>query len=234
MYRGKLVSLILPAYNESESIKGVVNGFKKTGVVDEIVVVDNNSKDETAQIAKSLKGVTLINEKKQGYGFAIRRGLKEAKGDYLVLCDCDNTYKAEDIGKLLRYANKYDLVFSTRTNKKFILKGSNMYGLRRIANIFVGRLIQFLFHGSTHTDPGATFRLVNRKAYEVLKNKFTVGGVNFQPELTILALNYDFKIKEVPVYYGARTGLSKISGSFWGGIKTAVKMLKVIFEYKLN
>lgn len=234
MYKNKKVSLILPAYNEEESILSVINGFSRVGVIDEIIVIDNNSKDQTSKLAKATKKAKVITEKKQGYGHALQKGMRVAKGDLLVLCDTDNTYTPKDIFKLLKYSQKFDCVFSTRTNKAFHVKGGNMRGARRWANIAVGRLIQLLFSGPTITDPGATFRLINKNVFNKLKNKFTVGGVHFQPELTIQLLLNGFTIKEVPVRYGARTGKSKISGPLWGGIKTARKMLTVILYYRLR
>lgn len=233
MYKNKRVSLVLPAYNEEESIVSVINGFFEVGVIDEIIVVDNNSKDQTAKLAKVTKKAKVVKEGKQGYGHALQKGMRVAKGDLLVLCDTDNTYTPKDIFKLLRYSSKFDCVFSTRTNKAFHIKGGNMRGVRRWTNIMVGRLIQILFWVSTVTDPGATFRLINKKVFDNLKDKFTVGGVHFQPELMILAFLNGFSVKEVPVRYGARTGTSKISGPIWGGVKTARKMLTVIFYYRL-
>ncbi len=233
MYKGKKLSLILPAYNEEESISDVILNFSKVRVFDEIIVVDNNSQDKTIKLAKATQKAIVIKEKKQGYGYALRKGMAKAKGDILVLCDSDNTYTPEDVFKLLKYSHKFDLVFSTRTNKKYHLKGGNMRGVRRWVNIFVGKIIQVLFSGPSLSDPGATFRLINRHAYEKIKSLFTVGGVHFQPELSILALLHGFTIKEVPVRYGARTGKSKISGPLIGGIKTARKMVSVILYYRL-
>lgn len=234
MYKNKRISLILPAYNEEESIISVINGFSEIGIIDEIIVVDNNSKDQTVKLAKTTKKAKVVKEIKQGYGHALQKGMKVATGDILILCDTDNTYMPKDIFKLLKYSHKYDLVFSTRTNKKFHLKGGNMRGMRRWANIFVGKIIQIFFNGPSMTDPGATFRLINKKVFESLKDKFTVGSVHFQPELTILAIINGFTLKEVAVRYGARTGKSKISGSLKGGIKTAKKMVEIIFSYRLK
>lgn len=232
MYKAKKVSLILPTYNEEESITRVILNFQKVGVIDEIIVVDNNSKDSTIKLAKVIKMVRVIKEKKQGYGFALRKGFQKASGDLIVLCDADNTYKASDLKKLLVMSHKYDFVFATRTDKK-LSKGSNMDWLRRNANIIVGRMIQILFAGPKMTDPGATFRLLNRNALKIIEPYFSVGGGHFQPELTTLGLLHNFKIVEVPVYYGSRTGESKISGPLIGGIKTAKAMIAVIIHHRL-
>lgn len=234
MYKKKTISLILPAYNEEESITRMIDEFADVGVVDEIIVVDNNSKDNTVKLAKATGKARVVREKRQGYGYALRKGLSAAKGDLLILCDCDNTYRASDIKKLLAQSDDFDCVFATRTKPKYNLPGSNMGWLRRNANIAVAKLIQALFNGPNMTDPGATFRLLDRKVYETIKSYFTVGGIHFQPELTILSILNGFKIAEVPVYYAARTGESKISGPFFWGVKTAIKMVGVIFSYRIR
>lgn len=231
MYKNQKISLILPAYNEEESVASVINKFLKLKVIDEILVVDNNSKDNTAKIAKQIKKVNVLREKKQGYGYALRKGLKKATGDLLVLCDVDNTYEARDLFKLLSKSSKYDFVFATRTKRSFNLKGSNMDFLRRIANISVAKLIQVLFRGPNLTDPGATFRLLKKSAYKSIEPYLKVGGGHFQPELTIHALLKGYSIIEVPVYYRGRTGQSKISGSIIGGLRTAKAMVAIIIYY---
>lgn len=234
MYRNKTVSLVLPAYNEEASIVQVIKDFLKTGVVDEIIVVDNNSKDATVELARKTKKVKVVQEKKQGYGYAIWKGLKVARGDLLVTCDADNTYRATDIKRLLARSSNYDFVWATRVDKKYLLKGSNMGILRRTANRAISFMITLFFKGPPLTDLGATFRVLNRKPYQSIRKHFKTGGGNFQPELTILALKRGYRIIEVPVYYGARTGTSKISGSFADGVRIAFKMIGVILGYKFK
>lgn len=234
MYKGKKLSVILPAYNEEESIADVICDFYETDFVDEIIVVDNNSKDKTVQVARRTKKARIVKEKRQGYGYAIWKGLEEAKGDILVTCDADKTYVAEDIKKLLAKSLRYDFVWASRVHKKYLLKGTNMGLVRRTANRAISKLIQILFSGPELTDLGATFRLLNRRPYEKIRQYFRTGGGHFQPELTILALLNRFSITEVPVHYGARSGKSKISGSFIGGLKTAKAMLGLIVQYRIQ
>ncbi|MEK7188381.1 MAG: hypothetical protein AAB685_00830 [Patescibacteria group bacterium] len=109
-----------------------------------------------------------------------------------------------------------------------------MVGIRRLANIIVSKMIQVLYFGPNLTDPGSTFRLISRRIYEKIKNKFTVGGINFQPELQILALTNGFKVTEVPVRYGRRVGESKMSGPFWGGFKIGLVMVKIILSMRIK
>lgn len=235
MYKGKKVSLILPAYNEEDSIAIVINDFYKQKVVDEIVVVDNNSKDKTFTYAKETKKAKVVKEQRQGYGFALWKGLATAKGDILITCDADQTYVASDVLKLLKKSNTADFVWATRVIKPEWSKGSNMGILRRYANIFISRILQILFLSKTTlTDLGSTFRLLNRNPYLAIKKEFKEGGGHFQPELTTLALLHGYKIVETPVYYKARVGESKISGSFLNGVKTAKDMMVLILKKRIE
>jgi glycosyltransferase involved in cell wall biosynthesis len=82
MYKGHKVSLVIPAYNEEETIAMVIRDFKQEEYLDEILIVDNNSKDRTGEIADR-EGARVIKETKQGYGNALRAGMEQAEGDIL-------------------------------------------------------------------------------------------------------------------------------------------------------
>ena len=110
------MSVVFPAYNEEKNIDAAISDFLKTGVVDELIVVDNNSTDRTAAIAKQ-KGAKVVKEEKQGYGFALRAGIKVATGDLVILAEPDGTFEGKDILRLLPYSKNFDLVLGTRTNK---------------------------------------------------------------------------------------------------------------------
>ena len=96
MWKNKKVSVVFPAYNEEGNIATAVKDFLATDVVDELIVVDNNSKDNTAELAKK-SGAKVIKETRQGYGWANRRGLKEAKGDIIITAEPDGTFIGRDI-----------------------------------------------------------------------------------------------------------------------------------------
>ena len=91
MYGSKTVSVVFPAYNEGDNIRRAVEDFFLTGVVDEIVVVDNNSRDATASEAAAARA-RVVCETKQGYGHALRRGLREATGDLIIMAEPDGTF----------------------------------------------------------------------------------------------------------------------------------------------
>src|SRR5687768_1390784 len=139
MYGSKRVSIVLPAYNEEHSIRAAVDDFFATGVVDEVLVIDNNSRDGTFAEA-SLTKARVIKESKQGYGNALRRGLREATGDLIIMAEPDGTFVARDILKLLAYSEDFDMVCGTRTTRELIWAQANMGWFLRIGNWVVAKL----------------------------------------------------------------------------------------------
>jgi glycosyltransferase involved in cell wall biosynthesis len=227
------ISLIFPAYNEEDNIFQAVEEFKNTGLCDEIIVVNNNSKDRTAERAAAA-GARVILETMQGYGAALQRGMKEAKNDYIVLAEPDGTFVAKDLKKLLAYAEDFEMVLGTRTSVELIWAGANMGRFLRYGNVVVAKLLEFLYGGPCLTDCGCTFRLIRRSAYEKIAAKLTVRRSHFLPEMVILALREKIRFIEIPVNYRSRIGESKITGSLKGAVSTGVRMLILIFTYKFR
>ena len=97
MYDGKSIAIVLPAYNEAENIELAVRDFLDVEVVDKVYVVDNNSSDRTAELARKA-GAVVLKETRQGYGWALRRGLQEADADYIILSEPDGTFVATTYG----------------------------------------------------------------------------------------------------------------------------------------
>ena len=133
-------------------------------------------------------GARVVREPRQGYGHALRRGLAEAQGEYVVLAEPDGTFMGKDVLKLLAYADDFDLVLGTRTTRELIWHGANMGWQLRWGNWLVAKLLQVLFGGPSLSDCGCTLRLVRRSAAERLLPRFTVGGSHFLPEMVCLAL----------------------------------------------
>ena len=111
MYQGKKVTVILPTYNEKDSIRKVIQDFEATLIVDEILVINNNAAEGTSEEVAPTSAIEIL-ETRQGYGSAIRRGFKEATGDLIVVCEPDDTFLASDIFKSssafsLVYFSKY-------------------------------------------------------------------------------------------------------------------------------
>ena len=233
MYKNKTISLVLPAFNEQINIKKSIEEFLETGVFDEIIVIDNNSSDNTAEEIKKTSA-TYILEKKQGYGVAIRTGLKNCTGDYIVMCEPDGTFQANDIHKLLSYAEQFDCVFGTRTSKSAIAKDAKMQFYLRVGNILVAKFLSYLFFGPTLSDVGCTFKLISKNSYKQMENQLTVIGSELQPEIMVHAIKNGNSIIEIPVNYLARKGYSKITYNFSSALVLALKMLYLLVSLKFR
>lgn len=232
MYQGKKISLVLPAFNEAKNIDHAIKEFKILGCFDEIVVVDNNSTDETAAISQK-NGARVVKEQRQGYGFALRQGLSQARGDYVVLSEPDGTFVANDVFKLLAPLKDFEMVTGTRTNQKFIAPGANMGFFLRMGNILVAKIIQFLFRTNSLSDCGCTFRALRQSLVKKILPHLKVGGSHFLPETVILTAFSGGTIFEVPVHYQKRVGTSKITGSLRRSFLVALRMLGLICRYRL-
>ena len=148
MWLGHRVSIVFPAYNEEDGIAQAVADFGAIEAVDEVLVVDNNSRDATASRAIAA-GARVVPEPRQGYGNALRRGLAEAQGEYVVLAEPDGTFMGKDVLKLLAYADDFDLVLGTRTTRELIWHGANMGWQLRWGNWIVAKMLQVqtnIFH----------------------------------------------------------------------------------------
>jgi glycosyltransferase involved in cell wall biosynthesis len=231
MHGTKKVSVVLPAYNEEGYIRPAIEDFFVTNVVDEVIVVDNNSRDRTAEEAKMTRA-RVVHERQQGYGHALRRGLTEAAGDIVILAEPDGTFIGRDVLKLLAYADDFDMVCGTRTTRELLWDQANMGWFLRIGNWTVAKMLQFLYGGPSLSDCGCTLRLMHREALEQIRGELTVGGSHFLPEMVILALKRRLKVIEVPVNYRGRVGESKITGNLKGTLKTGFNMIGLIIKYR--
>ncbi|MBI4369645.1 MAG: glycosyltransferase family 2 protein [Elusimicrobia bacterium] len=233
MHQSKKISVVLPAYNEEPHIEAAVREFLAVDVVDELLVIDNNSKDRTGAFAEKA-GAKVIKEIKQGMGHAVRRGLAEASGDWVILAEPDGTFVARDINKFLAYASDFEVVLGTRTAKELIWSGANMGFLLRWGNVGVAKMLEFLFSGCCLTDCGCTFRLFRRDALHRILPHLTVGKSHGLPEMVIMAFLMGIKVIEIPINYRTRVGESKITGTLRGTFKTGFNMIGLILFYRLK
>ncbi|MFN4227466.1 MAG: glycosyltransferase family 2 protein [Candidatus Ratteibacteria bacterium] len=227
------MSVIFPTYNEKDSIRNAIEDFFNSGFVDEIVVVNNNAVEGTDQEVKKTKAV-LVYEKKQGYGYAIQKGLSAATGDYLIISEPDGTFEGKDVIKLLAYSDDFDYVLGTRTTKELIWKGANMNFFLKWGNWAVAKMMEFLYNTTTLTDVGCTMRLIKRPLYEKIKNHFTVGREHFGPEMTLLVIKTGAKFIEIPVNYKPRVGKSSVTGSMKKAFFLGLRMIFLILKYRFK
>lgn len=223
----------MPVYNEEMNIRRAVEDFLAHPAVDEVVAVDNNSRDKSADEIKKTKA-RYVKETEQGYGAALRRGLSEASGDIIVTVEPDGTFRALDLDKLLAYSDDFDAVFGTRSTEGLLLPGAFMPWPVKMGNLAVGFMIHFLFGGPTITDAGCTFKLIHRHAYEKIKHSLTVARSHFQPEFMIRVTQHKLRAVEIPVHYNRRVGAATLTGSTWRAAKVGFKMGLFILETRFR
>ncbi|HOL34694.1 MAG TPA: glycosyltransferase family 2 protein, partial [bacterium] len=140
MWRDKKVSVIFPTYNEKDSIRQAIEDFFGSGFVDEIIVVNNNAIAGTDEEVKKTQA-KIVYEKRQGYGYAIWKGLEQATGDLLIISEPDGTFSGRDVIKLLAYSDDFDYVIGTRTTRELIWHGANMGAFLKWGNWAVAKLL---------------------------------------------------------------------------------------------
>jgi len=231
MWHGRTVSIVLPTYNERESIRQSIEDIVATGVADEIIVVNNNAAPGTSdEVAKT--SAREVCEPRQGYGHAIRRGFQEASGELLIVSEPDGTFLGRDILKLLAYADDFDVVYGSRTARMFIWRGANMGLFLRWGNWAVAKLMEFLFNSTNLTDVGCTMRLIHRRALDRIEPRFTIGGSSFGPEMMILSLLSGLKVIQIPVNYLPRVGESSVTGDFRKAFLLGLTMIGLVLRYR--
>jgi hypothetical protein len=227
------VSVVLPTYNEKDSIRQVILDFFATGAVDEVLVVNNNAAPGTSEEVAGT-GAREIFEPRQGYGAAIRRGLRESKGDSIVVCEPDGTFVARDILKLLAYADDFDVVYGSRTSQQMVLQGANMGFFLRWGNWAVAKYLELLYNATSLTDVGCTMRLIRREVADALADQFRIDGSQFGPEMMILTLRGGYRVVQIPVNYCERVGQSAVTGDPSKALLLGLQMIWLITRHRFQ
>lgn len=231
MWRDQKVSVVFPTYNEKESIRAAIEEFFEDGLVDEIVVVNNNAAPGTDDEVRKTRA-RLVHEARQGYGHAIWRGLAEATGDLLIIAEPDGTFAGGDVIKLLAYSNDVPVVFGTRTSREFVWEGANMGFFLKYGNWAVGKLMEFLFDTTILTDVGCSMRLLRRDAYERIAPQFSIGGSAFGPQIMLLTILNGIPFVEIAVNYRKRVGESSVTGNKLRAAVLGCKMIAMVLRYR--
>jgi glycosyltransferase involved in cell wall biosynthesis len=211
----------------------VIDEFDATGLIDEIIVVNNNAAAGTSEEVAATRA-REVHEPVQGYGAAMRRGFREAKGDLIVVAEPDGTFQGHDTVKMLAYSDDFEVVYGTRTVKELIWKGANMGIFLKWGNYWVGKLMEFLFNSTSLTDVGCTLRCVRREALRDLERHFTIDGSFFGPQMMVLSILMKMKMIQIPVNYTKRVGHSSVTGNKWVAFKLGLRMIWMILGYRLR
>ncbi len=233
MWDGKRISVVLMTLAERGSIRRVIDGFFATGVVDEVVVVNNNAEPGTSGEVAQTRAVEVF-ETRQGYGYAVRRGLLESTGDIVVLAEPDGTFLPEDIRKLLVYSNECEVVFGTRTTRELIWHGANMKWALRWGNWAVAKMIEVLFNTGHLSDVGCSYRLLHRRMADRVAAEMQVGGNHAGAEVMLITVASGARFVEIPVNYLPRVGTSSASGRPLVAVAIGLRMILLILRWRLR
>ena len=224
------VDVIIPAFNEQNSIGSVIHDIPKD-LVRDIIVVDNNSSDETSINAKNA-GATVLKQPIQGYGNACLKGIeyatnKEQPPDVLVFLDADYSDFPQEMNLLLNKIWKgADMVIGNRVKSKRE-KGS-MMPQQIFGNWLACNLMKILY-GYKYEDLGPFRAIKFNKLQEIGMEDKTYG---WTVEMQVKALKLKMNVKQVDVSYRKRIGQSKVSGTVKGSIMAGYKIITTIFKYK--
>jgi glycosyltransferase involved in cell wall biosynthesis len=215
------VSVVIPCLDEEEAVGAVVDeaweGLRRSGREGEVIVVDNDSSDRSAEIAAE-HGATVVTERRRGYGSAYLTGLAAVQGEYIVMGDADRTYPLHELGPFVdRLEDGDDLVLGSRF--KGTIHGDAMPWLnRRVGNPILTGLLN-LFFGVRVSDAHCGMRAVRRDALETLD--LHSGGMEFASEMVFKAFRRGLNVSEIPIDYFPRTGESKLNrvGDAWRHVR---------------
>ena len=227
-----IVKVIIPAYNEENAIAKVIQDIPP--IVDQIIVVNNNSTDNTYNVAKAA-GATVINELKRGYGYACLSGMnyissQETKPDIIVFLDGDYSDYPQQLSQLIApiIEKDIDLVIGARV-KALRERGAMTYP-QKFGN-WLATFLMKLFFGARFTDLGP-FRAI--KYHKLLALHMEDKTYGWTVEMQLKAVKQKYSYVEVPMNYRNRIGVSKVSGTLKGTIFAGIKILTWIFKYSLK
>jgi glycosyltransferase involved in cell wall biosynthesis len=206
------LSVIVPAYNEENSIPTVVESLDQalsaSGFPYEIIVVDDGSTDQTPQKMQDLLVrfphlVTLTHEKNRGYGAALKTGISRSAFDSVMIIDADQTYPVDEIPRLVQAARSHDMVVGSR-----IGPAGHITFFRRPAKFIIKSLAEFLVDHKI-PDLNSGFRIFKKGIFQRFQRMFP-DGFSFTSTLTLISLTRGYNVEYIPIKYLTREGKSKI------------------------
>jgi len=228
------LSIIIPAYNEEkrlgDSLEKIYNFLKDKNFNYEIIVIDDNSTDSTSKVAslsilnQNNRMKILNNPKNTGKGYSIKRGIMEAKGEYILFSDADLSTPIEEIEKLLPIVqSEYDIAIGSRGISGAEIKIHQPFYREYMGKIFNKLVHIFAIKGIKDTQCG--FKLFKRSAAKTIAPKLKINGFAFDVEMLYLAEKLGFKIKEVPVIW-INSFTSKVN-PLYDSLKMFIELLNI-------
>ena len=226
------IKVIIPAFNEQDSIANVIQDIPS--LVEEVIVVSNNSTDLTEVNAKHA-GATVLTENRKGYGYACLKGMdyiskQQSKPDIIVFLDGDYSDYPEELTKIIApiIEDNIDLVIGSRVKE---LREDGAMTPQQIFGNWLATKLMSLFFKAKFTDLGP-FRAI--KYDKLLALNMVDKTYGWTVEMQLKALKQKLSYTEVPVNYRNRIGVSKVSGTIKGSIFAGVKILSWIFKYSFK
>jgi len=236
------ISVVIPAYNEENSIEEVIRDFQKQKFVKNIIVIDNHSSDNTVSISKKLGATVIEKNENKGYAHSVLLGFKESlktDANAILFTESDGTYNGYDIEKLSSYLINADMVLGSRYTQVLSEEGNQNSIMHIWGNIFLAKLIQIKYFSLKHlgaanlTDVGCGMRLVRRNCLEDIipylsknNSEHPIASDAIQIHMTMLTIERNFRFIEVPITFNKRNGKSKLrSDEFFRGIHWGLKFL---------
>ena len=222
------VFVIIPAYNEEENVEQVVTDYKNQKFVKEVIIVDNHSSDKTVEISKSCGATVITKDKNKGFADSCIVGMRESlKSDtnIVVFTECDRTYSATDLEKMLPYLDNCHMVIGTRQRQVLSEEKTQNSMFFVWGNYLLAKLIQLKYFSLLHlgvvelTDVGCMHRCIRKESLEKIIEKFVKKNTNepvitpnsglFAILMTMIGIENNLKIVEVPITFKRRMGRSK-------------------------
>ena len=227
-----IIKVIIPAYNEENSIAKVIGDIPKT--VNEIIVINNNSSDNTEVNAKKA-GATVLKQPKKGYGYACLKGLEyiskqDKKPDIIVFLDGDYSDYPEQLTEIINPIIESDIDFVLGSRVEQLREKGSMTPQQVFGNWLATFLMKLIF-GARFSDLGPFRAIKYNKLLQLEMEDKTYG---WTVEMQLKVLKQKMSYTEIPVKYRNRIGVSKVSGTVKGTIFAGVKILSWIFKYSLK
>lgn len=233
MWQGKSLAVVLPTYNEKDSIAECIRRFEALPEIDKVIVVNNNAAQGTSEEVATTGAVEIV-ETTQGYGAAIKRGMTDAGTDLIAICEPDGTFAPEDLTKLLAFLPECDVVIGSRTVSNFIWKGANMGWFLQWGNWAVAKLIEVLYNTTYLSDVGCTFRVMTREHAEVILERSRLDGSAYGLEMLLISVITKARMVQIPVNYLPRVGVSSVTGELGKTISLGTEMILLTFKMRLR